>query len=203
MDLDQITGRLRPAVLAAGPLAVLSFVMLIAAVATAGSGMVAVEKSPIAVASSVAGLAAIVLTALAVAYLALTLPALRHGIGWVGVLVLATGVLLGAGGQWSMVFVVPALAEAAPELLATGLGPVLAGFVVSFLTLAVGGILTGVALIRSKAVPRWSAVPVLVGGLVCVAPLPARFFVLACGLSAVAAVTSRRQAAPAVVPAPA
>lgn len=203
MDLDLITSRLRPAVLAAGPLAVASFLMLIAAVLTAGDGMVAVEKSPVAVASSVTGLAALVLTALAVAYLPLAVPALRHGLGWVGLLVLATGVLLGAGGQWSMVFVVPALADAAPQLLTDGLGPVLAGFVVSFLTLAVGGILTGIALLRSRAVPRWSAVLVLVGGVVCVAPLPARFFVLACGLSAVAALASRRHAAPAAVPAPA
>ncbi len=65
MDTTRITSSLRPAVLAAGPLALASFLVLILAVATAGDGMVAVERSPIAVASSVVGLASQVLAALA------------------------------------------------------------------------------------------------------------------------------------------
>ncbi len=120
---------------------------------------------------------------------------LRHGIGWVAVLVLAAGVVLGAGGQWSLVFVVPALAANAPEVLTTGVAWVTAGYMVPFITLAVGGVLLGTALLRAHAVPRWAGVLVVVGDFVCVAPLPARFFLLTCGVSAVAALTSRRSTA--------
>jgi hypothetical protein len=55
---------------------------------------------------------------------------------------------------WSQVFVVPRLAEAAPEVADRGTGSMLAGFLLSFLILGVGWVMFGVAALRTRVFPR-------------------------------------------------
>jgi len=63
---------------------------------------------------------------------------------------------------------------------------VLIGFVVSYSLLGLGGLLFGIASLRAAVPPRWTSIVMIVGGVVCFAPLPARYLVLAVATSLVA-----------------
>ncbi len=67
-----------------------------------------------------------------------------------------------------------------------GLTSVVVGFVMSYSVLGLGGLLFGIACVRAAVLPRWTSV-VIVGAVLCFAPLPARYLVLAVAISLAAA----------------
>ncbi len=90
-------------------------------------------------------------------------------LGLVGFLVAFLGTALTVGVDWDGVFVVPILADAAPELLDAG--PPL-GFALSFGIFAIGWVLFGVAALRARVYPRWAALLLIVGAVLSFLPLP-------------------------------
>ena len=99
-------------------------------------------------------------------------------LGNVAFVVALLGTLLSAGAQWSYVFVVPYFADAAPKLVNTGQGVLLAGFIISYAVLALGWILFGLATMRAGLVPRWLGVLMVAGAAIAFLPLPSRTLVL-------------------------
>lgn len=87
----------------------------------------------------------------------------------VGFLVAFLGTALVVGASWADTFVVPILADAAPELLDAG--PPL-GYVLSFGIFAIGWVLFGVAALRARVYPRWAALLLIVGAVLSLLPLP-------------------------------
>jgi hypothetical protein len=166
----------------AGPAAVLSLVGTIAAIVAAGSDDVAALKSPVMIAAGVAGLVAVILLAFALIELVITLPVFRSGRAMAGISLAVVGTTLMAGGQWSLVFVVPGLADVAPEIASKGLGTVLAGFVVSFVLAGIGWFAVGRTLF-SQGVGRLAPWLICIGGVLCITPLPSRFLLIAIGVS--------------------
>jgi hypothetical protein len=88
------------------------------------------------------------------------------------------GTTLAAGVLWSQVFVVPRLAEAAPEVVDRGTGSVLAGFLLSFLLLGSGWVVFGAATLRTRVFPRWAVILLIVGAVLAILPFPSRALVL-------------------------
>lgn len=166
----------------AGPAAVLSLVGTIAAIVAAGSDDVAALKSPVMIAAGVAGLVAVILLAFALIELAIVMPVFRSGRAMAGLSMAVVGSALMAGGQWSLVFVVPGLADAAPSVASNGLGTVLAGFVVSFVIAGIGWFTVGRVLF-SQGVGRLAPWLICIGGVLCITPLPSRFLLIAIGVS--------------------
>ena len=173
----------RPAALAAGPVSLASLLLLIAAIATLGSGTDAdLALDPLAIASSIASVVGLVLLAFALLRFVHEIDALQQGIGRLGAGIAFVGTMLAIGGAWSMVFVMTGLARmggGAADAAAEGIPLVIVGYILSFVTLAIGWLLVGIALARSGEVPRGAATFFIVGAVLCVAPLPARFFVIA------------------------
>ena len=91
-------------------------------------------------------------------------------LGLVGFLVAFLGMVLLAGAIWFELFITPALAAEAPELVGEELG--LPGFILMLLFGAVGWVLFGVATLRAGVYPRWAAVLLIVGGVLAFFPLP-------------------------------
>lgn len=91
-------------------------------------------------------------------------------LGLVGFLVAFLGTVLLVGALWFELFITPALAAEAPELVEAELG--LPGFILMLLFGAVGWVLFGVATLRAGVYPRWAAVLLIVGGLLAFFPLP-------------------------------
>ena len=182
---------LRPLGLAAGPLAVVALGLEVAALTTAGAG---VDSSPLAVAAS--ALLLVALLAIAAAALA-ALVRLREAGRTVGAPALAlVGTVLVAGGTWAALFVLPAVASAAPDVLESGdLGGVMVGYIASYAVFAVGWLATGVALIRSRIVPTWLGVLGAVGGALAFVPAPESFRLLL--ISVAVSLVAHRITAPA------
>jgi hypothetical protein len=174
---------LRPAALLAGPTALLSIGLLAVAAVVTGGDDLAMAASPVAVASSAVGLVALLLLLLAILPLTASVPVLREDTGTRAVAAALVGTALAAGGQWTMVFVLPGLAEAAPSVATSGLGSVIAGYVVSFIALGVGWAWVAFVLRRAPEIGRGLRITLLVGAVLCVAPLPARFAVVAVAVS--------------------
>jgi len=99
-------------------------------------------------------------------------------LGLTGFLLALVGTTMAAGALWSQVFVVPRLAEVAPEVADRGSGSVLAGFLLSFLIFGVGWLLFGVATLRTRTFPRWAVVLLVVGAVISILPLPSRALIL-------------------------
>ena len=180
---------LRPLGVAAGPAAVLALALLVGGLVTAGDD---VETSPFATASAafllvaLLGIGAAAVTALA---------RLRvGGRGGTGVGIAVVGTVLVAGGAWAALFVLPALAEKAPNLLETGLPSVVVGYIASYTVFTVGWVWTGVSLIRARLVPTWLGVLVSVGGALAFVPAPEAFRLLLIGVAA--SLLARRLAVP-------
>lgn len=188
---------LRPAALATGPLCLLSLVLLVVTFVVEGfESDLAIAKSPYAIAASVCAMVGLMLLALALVRLNQELPSLREGTGLTGTWIAMIGTLIGVGGAWSMVFVLPGLAHmdgAGAEVATSGVPLVQAGFIASYIVMAIGWLIVGIALLRSGDVPRGTAIAVIVGALLCIAPLPSRFFVIALAVTALEARTLGRQ----------
>ena len=162
------TSLLRSLATAAAPLTVAAVGLVLAAAATAGS---AVESSPFAVASTALLLIALLgIGATAV----LVVGRLREaGRSIAAPVVAVVGTVLVAGGQWAALFVLPALSEHAPQVLASGaLDSVTVGYVASYAVFALGWVATAVGLLRARAVPTWLGVLLLVGGVASFVPAP-------------------------------
>ena len=104
------------------------------------------------------------------------------------------GTVLVAGGTWAALFVLPALAAEAPDVLESGLGSVMVGYIASYVVFALGWVATGVALIRARMVPAWLGVLVAVGGAVSMVPSPEAFRLLI--ISIAASLVTQRLTAP-------
>ena len=169
----------------------LSLIVFALALILTGGDELALAVSPVGMASSLLGLASLI--ALVLGLVALhDRPELRRGAGAVGWTVAMIGTVMTAGGQWTQLFPLPGLAGPAPELASGGIGTLIAGSIASFVVLDAGWVLPGIALLRARGVSRGIAWAVIIGGLVCIAPLPARFVVVAVAAS----LLSRRGDAP-------
>lgn len=91
-------------------------------------------------------------------------------LGLIGFLISFSGTVLLAGTLWFELFITPALASEAPRLAEAELG--LVGFVLTFLLVVVGWFLFGLATLRARLYPRWSAMLLLVGVIVSFLPVP-------------------------------
>lgn len=179
---DHSTAPTRAALRAAGPLAVLSLIVFALALVLTGGDELALAVSPVGMASSLLGLASLI--ALVLGLVALHgRPELQRGAGAVGWTVAMIGTVMTAGGQWTQLFLLPGLAGPAPELASGGIGTLIAGYIASFVVLGAGWVMLGIALLRARGVSRGIAWAVIIGGLVCIAPLPARFVVVAVAAS--------------------
>ena len=171
---------LRPLGVAAGPVTIVALGLVLAAAATAGAD---IESSPLAVASS-----ALLLVALlgigATAFAALT-RAREAGRGAAAPALAVVGTVLVAGGAWAALFVLPALAAEAPDVLESGaLGSVMVGYVASYAAFALGWVATGIALIRARMVPTWLGALVAAGGAASMVPSPEAFRLLIISVAA-------------------
>ncbi len=99
-------------------------------------------------------------------------------LGLIGFLLALLGTTLAAGALWSQVFVVPRLAEVAPNVADRGTGSVLAGYLLSFLLFGVGWLLFGVATLRTRIFPRGAVILLIVGAVISILPLPSRALIL-------------------------
>jgi hypothetical protein len=99
--------------------------------------------------------------------------------GHAGFALALLGTVLAAGGAWDSAFAVPYLAREAPAVLdqATG-GSLLAGYLLSYLAVAVGWALFAVATLRAYVLPRAGAIVVLVGAVFAIMPTPTAIRVL-------------------------
>ncbi|MDQ3610146.1 MAG: hypothetical protein M4D85_00825 [Actinomycetota bacterium] len=142
-------------------------------------------ESPVFYAPTLAALGSTI--ALLVALLALYLPhAESLGIlGLVGFLAALLGTALAVGAAWSYVFVVPYLADNAPELANSSTGSVLVGFVLSYLLMGLGWLLLAVLWLRLGAYRRWAVVLLAVGSVVTIAPMPSRTLLLCVGVACI------------------
>ena len=101
-----------------------------------------------------------------------------EALGLAGFFLALIGTTLAASALWSQVFVVPRLAEAAPEIADRGTGSVLAGFLLSFLTFGVGWVVFGVATLRTRVFPRWAVILLIIGAVLAIPPFRSRALVL-------------------------
>jgi hypothetical protein len=176
------TSVLRALATLAAPLTVASLVLVIAAGATAGAD---VESSPLAVVSS----ALLLVAGSAIGSVAVA--CVGRGRSVAGPVVAVVGSVLVVGGQWAALFVLPALSSTAPHLLSSGaLHSVTVGYVASYAVFALGWVLTGVALLRSRAVPTWLGVLLIVGAVAALVPAPEAVRLLI--ISIAATLTGRR-----------
>jgi hypothetical protein len=176
---------LRPLGLAVAPVTVVSLGLVVAAGATASGE--AVEASPFAIASS----ALLLVALLGIAAVGLAAAAARRaaGRGAVSPGLAVVGTVLVAGGGWASLFVLPDLADRAPQLLSSGqLGGVMVGYVASYAVFAAGWVATGIALARAGVVPTWLGALLAVGGAASMvpAPEPLRLLIIGVGVTLVA-----------------
>ena len=143
-----------PALLAAGPLAVASVVLVFAAAAMSGGDAVAMVTNGLGIASSVTALAALIAMVLGLAMTLANVSVLQHGFGRIGWIVAMLGTVLTAGGYWSSVFVQPGLADIDPDAVRNGITSITAGFVASYMVMGLGWALVAVALLRRS---RWAS----------------------------------------------
>ena len=190
----QLASLLRPLALAAGPSAVLAFVLLVVGLVTEGEE--GLDTSPLATASS--GLLLVALFGIGATALIATVRLRAAGRGVAGAAVAVVGTVLVAGGGWAALFVLPALAAEAPEVLDAGLGSVVVGYIASYVVFCVGWVWTGVALLRARLVPTALGILLALAGALAFVPAPEAFRLLLVGV--VATLVARRLTAPAAVP---
>ena len=99
-------------------------------------------------------------------------------LGLTGFFLPLIGTTLAAGALWSQVFVVPRLAEAAPEVADRGTGSVLASLLLSFLIFRMGWVMFGVATLPTRVFPRWAVILLIVGAVLAIPPFPSKALVL-------------------------
>jgi len=176
----ELASLVRPAALIAGPAAVLSSVLL-------GVGLVVhgereLLTSPLLVASFALLLGAVF--GLSAAALAALVRLHGAGRGVAGGAIAVVGTMLVAGGTWTSLFVQPALAEHAPEVLAGDLAGVIVGYIGSYVVFSVGWVWTAVALVRARLLPTAVGAVLAVGGALAFVPGPSAFRLLTVSIAA-------------------
>lgn len=170
-----------PVCIAAGLLAVATLVLFAVVV---GSGTIsAAATSPSFYAPTVAALSSTVLLLVGLIGLFIRQAGELRTLGLVGFVVGVAGTALAAGGQWTYVFVLPYLAEKAPDLADASSGSVVAGFMLSYAIMAIGWLLFGIATLRTRVFPRWAVVLLIAGAVVILLPLPSRTLLLGVAVS--------------------
>jgi hypothetical protein len=195
----ELASSMRPAAVIAGPAAAAAFVLLVAGLVTEGEA--GIDTSPLAIASS--ALLLVALLGIAAAALAAFGRLRDDGRGSAGAVVALVGTVLVLGGGWASLFVLPALAAEAPDVLDAGLGSVVVGFISSYVVFTVGWVWTGIALVRARLVPTWLGVLVAVSGVLAFVPAPEAFrlLVIAIAVTLLARRLAVRAGAPVPVPA--
>lgn len=183
-QVTPVEDRWRTASLWAGPASAVGVILFAVAIATSGGDELEMATSPAGLGSTLAGLVGLVLMGFGLVSLAVRHSELRRGFGLLAWYTAAAGTAMMIGGQWAQLFTLPGLARVAPELV-TGIDTVQAGYIASFLILAVGGVLLGIALRRAGA-GRLGSTLTIIGGVMMLAPLPARFVLLAIAVSVLA-----------------
>jgi hypothetical protein len=158
-----VEDRWRSASLWAGPAGAIGVVLFAVAIVMSGGDELEMATSPAGLGSTLAGLVALVLMGFGLMSLAVRYPELRRGFGQLAWFVAAIGTALVAGGQWTQLFALPGLARMAPELATNGIDTVQAGYITSFLVLAIGGVLLGIAL-RGAGAGGLGTVLTIIGG---------------------------------------
>ncbi len=176
----------RQAATASGPLGVVALVSFIGSLVATGGDALELATSPFAIAASLVGLTALIALTIGMFSVAADHPALQSGVGRAGWLIALIGTVLAAGGQWAQLFVLPGLAGPAPELATYGIDSVVAGYIASYIVLAVGWLTVGISLLRSGAVSKGLAWFLIVGAVLCIPPLPVRFVFVAVAVSLLA-----------------
>ncbi|OPG14784.1 hypothetical protein [Microbispora sp. GKU 823] len=171
----------RGAALAAGPSAVVSLALTAAAIARGGDNA-AIARSPLGIAAAVVGLISLIALAVALVDLLRRTDRFTTGAGRPAWLLAFAGTIMTAGGQWDAVFLVPGLAAKAPQIADTGLDTVTVGYLLSFALLALGWVAVAAVLVRARVRTAWL---LAVGAVLCLGPLPVRWFVLAIAVSLV------------------
>ncbi|MCA1687304.1 MAG: hypothetical protein LC714_01595 [Actinobacteria bacterium] len=162
--------------IASALLAVLSFVLYLVVV---GGGRISeAATSAVFFLPSGAQLLAMALLLVGLVALYVRQAEMFGALGLIGFLLALLGTTLAAGALWSQVFVVPRLAEAAPNVADRGTGSVLAGYLLSFLLFGVGWLLFGVATLRTQVFPRGAVILLIVGAVISIFPLPSRALIL-------------------------
>jgi len=98
-------------------------------------------------------------------------------LGLAGFLVAFVGTVLSAGAAWTLLFIAPKVAPLVPTFVE------IPWFELSFLLLALGWLLFGVATLRARVFPRAAAVLLIIGAVLIAVPLPARALVLGVALA--------------------
>lgn len=120
-------------------------------------------------------------------------PSLRAAPG--RVLLAGAGTGLVAGGAWTQLVLLPVLAVEAPVVAREGAGLLTAGYVVSFLVAGLGWLLVGLELRADLTARRLHVRLLLVGAVLMVPPLPARWILVAVAVAvAVSLLVSTREA---------
>ncbi len=195
---NPLTAAARRGAVLAGPAAVLSLLLFVAALAVFGDQVGAVSRSAVGVTSSALALVSVALLMLGLVHLAVNAPALQDRHGRNAVLAAAGGTLLLAGGAWSQLVILPAITTEAPRMAEQGHPLVTAAYVVTFLAAGAGWLLVALRLRRDPQTARLHARLLIAGAVVMVPPLPTRWFLLAVAVTLLA----RRGTAVAVAVAP-
>jgi hypothetical protein len=177
VKLDGLTTATRPLGLGAAIFAVASVVFAIAAEVGSG-GMTAEISRPLVIAAGACALVGSVL--LLVSLIALYLSTYdRASAGIPSFIALVIGAGLSVGAAWSLAFVVPALVDRAPGLVNNPPASIPLGYIVSYAILGIAAVVFGVKLKRSGVFSTALSVLFIIGGVICITPLPGRFFLLA------------------------
>jgi hypothetical protein len=164
------------AAIASALLAILSFVLYLLVVG--GARISEAATSAIFFLPSGAQLLAMVLLLVGLVALFVRQAEMLGALGLTGFLLALVGTTMAAGALWSQVFVVPRLAQAAPNVVDQGAGSVLAGFLLSFFLFGAGWLVFGVATVRTRVFPRWAVILLMVGAVISILPLPSRALIL-------------------------
>jgi hypothetical protein len=183
MNADTLTKAGRAGALTAAPLGA---VLLAIAIAKGASEEISMA-APSVITANVFGLAATVALLLGLLWAHQRTREPLDGHGSLGMTIAIIGAALVVGSAWSAVFVAPAIDLAHPGLITEPLGGVVAGYVISHTVLAIGILAWAIPARRAEAITRSAATVLIAGAIVCLAPLPARFLVVAVGLLVVAA----------------
>jgi hypothetical protein len=181
-DLSASTEPRRTAFLMAGPLAVVSIALVIAAASVTGGDAVKMAANGLGIASSITALAALIAMLFGLVALPAQVPLLRHGFGRLATIVAALGTILTAGGYWSSVFVQPGLAHVDPDAVRTGITTVTAGFIASYMVMGLGWALVAIALLRAKLI-RISGWFLVLTSVLAISPAPFRYLPLAVAIT--------------------
>jgi hypothetical protein len=167
----------------AGALAAAPLVMVLLVVAfTVGGAEGTTMATPAVVAANVAGLAAALGVLLGLVWAHLRTHEALDGRGGLAMTVAFVGAGLVVGSAWSAVFVAPAMELAHPGLTDEPLSGVIAGYMISHVLLGIGVLGWAVVAGRAGVITSSATTVLVIGGIVCLAPLPGRFVVVAVGL---------------------